>query len=106
MADDFDGAAAALTEYGYVPVADPEWSVTGTSYERSKGGTPRDRWVPVEAGFERYTRADGAWRAVPYTIHEEFEGVSGLDPDKHPGCFEWVYPAGYVEGVYTTALAD
>lgn len=98
MNDTFTQACVALIEFGYSPEADG-------SFVKYKADRPRERWEPTpdQSGFLRYTRDDGRWAPVPYTIAPEFEGVSGLTADKHPHSFLYVYPADYVLNVYTRA---
>ena len=85
-------AAEELIAYGYAD--------EGGEYVRLKAGRPIDKYVTSEGGFLRYTREDGQWVGVPYTIAKSFEGVSGLLYSTHPQCFEMVYPEAYVEHVY------
>lgn len=94
---DLEQAMTALVEYGYTHEEDD-------SLVRYKGGFPRDKWAPEGDGFLRYTREDGQWAPVPYTIHADWAGVSGLDHRKQPQCFTWLYPADYVLNIYATAL--
>lgn len=98
--EELEQAVAALIEYGYTHEADG-------SLVRYKAGSPRDKWEPVpEESFLRFTRVDGQWQPVPYTIAAAFAGVSGLSADKHPECFDFHYPADYVLNIYATAVQD
>jgi hypothetical protein len=99
--NDFVLASSALAEYGYEPQEDG-------SFVRSKAGTPRDKWVPAlrGSGFLRFTRNDGKWDKVPYTIAAKWANVSGLTSQLNPECYEYVYPADYVLNIYATALTE
>lgn len=89
--------ATALVEFGYTPEEDG-------ALVKYKAGRPRERYEPVEGGFLRFTRDDGKWAPVPYTIAEKFAGVSGLLAETHPECFEFVYPAEYLGNIYAEAV--
>ena len=95
-------AVKAIIEFGYSPEY-PDGSLV-----KYKAGHPREKWEPLEdrTGFLRFTREDGKWVPVPFTIAEKFEGVSGLTSETHPECFEYVYPADYVLNIYATAVAE
>ena len=90
-------AMTALVEFGYTQEED-------NSLVKYKGNRPREKWEPTETGFLRFSRDDGKWAPVPYTINEKWAKVSGLTPDEHPGCYDYVYPADYVLNVYATAV--
>lgn len=85
-------ASAELIKFGYTD--------EGGEYVKYKAGKPREKYVASEGGFLRYTRDDGQWVGVPFTIAPSFEGVSGLTYATHPQCFEMVYPEAYLANVY------
>lgn len=101
-------ATDALLAYGFVPDG------KGLVKTNPATGQQRTRYETVEGGFHRFEREDGGWRQYPYTIHPDWEGVGGLAFDEKqargqlsakvkPECFEWVYPAAFVEGTYGAA---
>ena len=85
-----------LEAYGYELTADE-------GYVRSKAGTPRERLVPVEGGYERYIRSDGKWLQMPYQVNEKWAGISGMTFESHPECFDTVYPTEHIEHIYSVA---
>lgn len=85
-------AEEELVAYGYLP-EDGE-------FVRRKAGKPTNKYVPVEGGFHLFRREDGQWVQAFYKIAPAFEGVSGLDFDKHPECFDVLFPREFVEAEY------
>ena len=88
-----------IIDFGFTQEADG-------SLVEYRAGVPREKWEPTEGGFLRFTRADGVWDPVPYTIAPAFEGTGGLNHTTHPQCFEYTYPADYVRNIYAVALAE
>ncbi len=92
-------AIAAITEFGYTPSGDGE-------YVKIKAGILREKWALADGGFLRFTREDGQWAAVPFSIAPEWEGIGGLDHKSKPQCYEWLYPFAYVANIYEVANAE
>jgi hypothetical protein len=99
MEDTLAQARDAIIAFGYTPETDG-------SLIKYKADRPRERWATGADGFLRFTRDDGQWKPVPYTIKEQWAKVSGLTAEEHPDCFEYVYPAEYVRHIYATAVAE
>lgn len=97
MNEDQALAIAAIIEFGYTLEED------GTLV-KYKAGRPREKYQPVDGGFLRFTRDDGVWKPIAFKIADEFKGVSGLDFDKHPQCFNFVYPSAHLLNIYATAV--
>ncbi len=111
-------AATALVEFGYTLEPDG-------SFVKYKADRPREKWEPAEgsydvaidgtspveyetvpvSGFRRFTRDDGKWAPVAYTVSARWSKVAGLTVEEHPECFDYIYPADYVLNVYATAVA-
>lgn len=97
MTEDQELAITAIVEFGYTLEEDG-------SLVKYKADRPREKYVPEGDGFLRFTRDDGVWRPIAFQIAESFKGVSGLDFDKHPECFDFVYPAEYLLNIYSSAV--
>jgi len=97
--EELEQAIAAIIEFGYTHEPDD-------SLVKYKAGRPREKYQPVDGGFLRFTRDDGKWAPVPFKIAEKYEGISGLLPETHPECFDFVYPADYLLNIYATAVAE
>ncbi len=96
-----NNADKELEAFGFVKTEDE-----GFVYSKLVGkdrSVPRERLEPVEGGYLRYIREDGAWRQLPYKVSEKWEKVSGLDFDTQPECFDTVYPEDYIENLYAVA---
>lgn len=103
-----DDATLALTEYGYTLVTEGE-DIGGLVRFKGTpvaGLMPRDMWLPVDDGFLRFTRSDGSWQSVPYTINERFAKASGLNHLTTPECYDYVYPAEEVWHIYSVGVEE
>ncbi|MFA5936482.1 MAG: hypothetical protein WC822_01245 [Candidatus Paceibacterota bacterium] len=79
---------------------------TEEGFVLNKAGRPKTKWVPVDDGFHRFEREDGAWAQYPFSVNEKFARVSGLAYDTHPECFDEVYPFEHVGNIYAVAVAQ
>lgn len=84
----------ALREYGYM--------LSSGRWVHSKKGAGTQSWEETTGGLLRF---DDGSIPVPYKVKPEFEGVGGLDFHlaDHAPCFNWIWPAEYVERMYVDA---
>ena len=87
-------AVQALVEYGYTKDTD------GVFRQPRRGG---QSWKQTAGGYLRYDYVDGADQPTPFTLRDEFNGVSGLTHTKNPDCYVWVWPEEEIDKIYTVA---
>lgn len=98
MSDVTHDAVAALKARGFVEKDD------GTLVEY-RNGAERTRYVLVGGGFERHFKGE---RMVHSMLPEDdpvFDGLppsvrNGVDADKFPRFFQWVWPAEDIVSIY------
>lgn len=97
MSDAMQAARDALKAKGFTE--------DGDVYTSSRGDVERTRYEAVAGGFKRFFKGEAMFHSMLPEDDPVFEGLppsvrNGVDADKYPRFFQWVWPAEDIVSIY------